>query len=99
MKKAAHSGAAFELFIPIPELWLLHANLGFVDRLIQMLDRLHAVAVEIMLGRFQFMFSVVHRFQCLVDMRMRFGRGRGRWNWCCRCGWLCRRLRSSRCCT
>ena len=31
-------------------LWLRHANLSFVDGAIQVLDRLHAMAMEIVFG-------------------------------------------------
>src|ERR1700721_413736 len=44
-------------------LLLLLADLGFVDRLIQMFDRLDAMAGEIMLCGLQVMFGIPHGFQ------------------------------------
>src|ERR1700722_13898447 len=60
---------------------LLLADLGFVDRLIQMFNGLDAMAVEIMLRGLQMVFGIRHRFQRFVDVRVLFGRGR---RGCCR---------------
>ena len=46
-----------------------------MDRLVQMLDRLDAMAVEIVLGDFQMMLGSPHRLQRFVDVRMPFGTG------------------------
>jgi hypothetical protein len=72
-------------FAYLLELPLLLADLGFVDRLIQMFDRFDTMAVEIMLRGLQMVFGAPHRFQRFVDVRVLFGRG---------CSRRCRRNRS-----
>ena len=55
------------------------ADLRFVDGLIQMLDRLYAVSVEIMLCGFELMLGIAHRFKSFVDVGMRFRRSCAGW--------------------
>src|SRR5436309_2706765 len=85
-----------------------HADFGFMDRLIQMLDRFYPVTVEIMLGAFQMMLGRTHGCDSLADMwmwgrRLRDGcdcrgcrnRRRGRyWSGCSRR----ERQRQQKCC-
>jgi hypothetical protein len=52
---------------------LLHANLGFVDRLIQMLDRFYAMAVIVMRSMLQMILGVAHGFQSSLNLRMWLG--------------------------
>ena len=37
-----------------------------------MLDRLHAMAVKVVLGGLQRMLGCAHMFQCFIDVRMPF---------------------------
>jgi hypothetical protein len=59
---------------------LVLADLRFVDGLIQMLDRLYAVSVEIMLCGFELMLGIAHRFKSFVDVGMRFRRSCAGWH-------------------
>lgn len=49
--------------------------LGFAKGLIQMFNRLRAMAVEIVLGTFQMMLGVAYRLQGFVNMRCAAGTG------------------------
>ena len=44
-----------------------------MDRRIQMLERIHAMAVEIVSRIFQMVVGVMHRFERRRDFRMRCG--------------------------
>src|SRR6202043_1180911 len=59
---------------------LVLADLRFVDGLFQMLDRLYAVSVEIMLCGFELMLGIAHRFKSFVDVGMRFRRSCAGWH-------------------
>ncbi|SPE30858.1 hypothetical protein SBA2_570007 [Acidobacteriia bacterium SbA2] len=49
-----------------------HADLSLVDGPVEVLNRLRPVAIEIMLGDFQFMFGSPHMLQGFIDMWMSF---------------------------
>src|SRR5262252_2412882 len=52
-----------------------HADFSFMHRLIEVINRLYAMAFEIVFGNVEFVLGCAHMLQRLVDVRMPFRRG------------------------
>ena len=72
MQKGSVLGRCLSILKTRARLLHRHADFSFTHRLIEVLNRLRAMASEIVLGNIEFVLGSAHVFQSFVDVRMPF---------------------------